>query len=214
MSELQRILAENFECYISKRYRDIHSKNALQLLKGGQLRKFSGSTQEEAMNRLISDTCYLNGLTDDDFSLVKGDIKGNGVTVSNPGGDVTVGVDWHLYIRGKLVLINECKSYLDAAFLARAHAYMSKIKSYKGNSEVKSMVTSLERAIDINTYNYYMYGDVIDRCYFFTAGTRTSFKPMYIKKYWKNLNMYTIANMIKFIDDTVKESLTLNASTK
>lgn len=207
MKELNRILAENFECFINKSYRGVHEQTLLGQLTGGQLRKFSGETQEEAMRRLIEDVCYFNGLKYGDFELVKGDIKNAGVVVTNPGGSVNIGVDWHLYIYNKLVLVNECKSYLDAAFLSRAYAYINMIKQHEGNEDVKSIVTALESAVDQNTLNFYMYNDVIDRCYFFTAGKRLSVKPLYLKENWRPLNTHTVISMVSFIDGVVKENI-------
>ncbi|MCK4454449.1 hypothetical protein KAU51_03905 [Candidatus Parcubacteria bacterium] len=205
--DIVKSLAKGFENHVNNMYKIMHERNSLRLMSGGKLRKFSGKIQEQAMLELITNTCLAGGLCYSEFAIEKGDAKHNGLLVSNSGGSIRVGVDWHLYIKGRLVLINECKSYLDTAFLSRAYSYMDKIKSVPGNENVKSIVTSMETAIDYKALAYYMYDSVIDRCYFFLSGSRQSVKPIYLIENWKPINRSVVEDMITFILGVIKENI-------
>lgn len=205
--DLITVLAGHFEDYINNAYEDVHDRTCVGKLPGGELRKFSGDVQENVMYNLIEEVCFANKLGSNDFIIKKGDLKGNGFIISNPGGTITVGVDWHLYVGDRLILVNECKSYLDAAFLSRAYSYIERIKNVSGNENVKSIITSMEKAVDSSSLGHYMHGSVIDDCYFFLPGTRQSGKPIYLKEYWRPMNKLIIESMIIFIDTVIKESI-------
>lgn len=212
-TEIIKSLTMGFEQHVNRMYKTMHDQNSLKLMPGGKLRKYSGAIQEQAMFELITNICLTSGLCYTEFTIEKGDTKHNGLLISNPAGSVNIGVDWHLYIKGELVLINECKSYLDTAFLSRAYSYMDKIKKIPGNENVKSVITSMEIAIDPKALAYYMYDSVVNRCYFFLSGTRTSEKPIYLVENWKPINKVVVEDMITYISNIVKENI-YNEETK
>lgn len=205
--EIIKSLIDGFENHVKLMYKTIHDQNSLKVLSGGKLRKSSCEIQEQAMLEVITNVCLTKGLCYNEFNIEKGDIKNNGLLISNSGGSIRVGVDWHLYIKGKLVLINECKSYLDAPFLSRAYSYMDKIKRVPGNENVKSMITSMEASLSNNALGYYTYDSVIDACYFFLPGLRMGEKPIYLIENWKPINRIVVEEMILFIAGIVEDNI-------
>lgn len=200
-------LADGFETHVKSMYKIVHDQNSSKLLTGGKLRKYSCDIQEQAMFELITNTCLATGLCYNEFDIKKGDTKSNGLLISNPGGSIMVGVDWHLYIRNRLVLINECKSYVDVPFLSRAYSYMDKIKKVSGNENVKSIVTAMEPALSHNALGFHMHDSVIDACYFFLSGSRMGNKPIYLVENWKPINKIIVEEMIVFIMTVIEDNI-------
>ena len=203
--EMYKLLSEHFECTINNMYKDVHTMTDNNLLSGGELRGHSCKIQEQTMHDLLYNICLINNIPTEKITIVKGDVKGNGLTISNEGGYVNIGVDWHVYLYGELVLVNECKSYLDAAFMSRAYTYIRSIKENTEYANVKSLITCMEKSLNCNTLGFYMHDDVIDHCSFLMPGTRRSTQPLYLREYWKSVNKEAVCNLITFIDTTIKE---------
>lgn len=202
-----KLLADKFENDIKSKYKLMHDKNLSGLPEGGKQRGSSCKIQEQVMFELITNICLAIGLYHNDFIIKKGDLKGNGFIISNPGGMIDVGVDWHLYIKDRLVLINECKSYLDTPFLSRAHSYIDRIKKVPGNEGVKAIITSMENSTKSEALGFFMYDSVIDGCYFFLFGSREAKKPIYLAENWKQINRVEIERMITFIITVIKDNI-------
>lgn len=145
--------------------------NYAKQLEAGQLRNFSGTIVEDMIeliwNRISS--LYPNIKA----KIIRGSLKPYHIEDSC-GNYIDESVDKHCYINDEMVLIIECKTYLDKCYMQRADSDFNLMKTY--NKTFDSIIISLENAIADNSYNFFMGRGNIDKVYYLASGKRNSKK--------------------------------------
>lgn len=106
-------------------------------------------------------------------------------------------VDIHIYKNNIFVAIIECKSYLDSCYYIRACDDFKLFRKF--GYDVKKYIFTLEDSIKEETkiFTDYETDNVCDDIFYMLDGKRTSNKPIYDKKYKKNINK---EKLIYFVD--------------
>ena len=97
-------------------------------------------------------------------------------------------VDRHLYAKGKLIAIVECKAYLDSCYYVRASSDFKRMKM--AHPSVKAFVFALENSISENAlvFTDADFDNSCDGIFYMCDGKRSSSKPIYKKEFAKPLN--------------------------
>ena len=97
-------------------------------------------------------------------------------------------VDRHLYVKGRLVAIVECKAYLDSCYYVRASSDFKRMKLL--HPSIKAFVLALENSIseDAVVFTDADYDNVCDGIFYMCDGKRSSSKPIYKKQFAKSLH--------------------------
>jgi len=113
-------------------------------------------------------------------------------------------VDLHIYLNNIFVAVIECKSYLDSCYYVRACDDFAIFKKFGYN--IKYIVFSLEDSLDKTTKNFtdFMHNNICDKVFYMLDGKRSSNKPIYNKKYKKEVNVEKIKKFIDFLFDLTK----------
>lgn len=85
-------------------------------------------------------------------------------------------VDWHVYRKDTLVLIIECKTYLDVCYLKRAIEDFETIRKVQRN--VPAVIFSGQNAVGQNAWDFYNDEYRFD-CFFINTEKRRSKNPVY-----------------------------------
>lgn len=153
----------------------------LETKEGGQIRASRG----ELVENMIDIVCKHLGI-----KSLKGSNDMKVITVTGRDGNVykqSHQVDRHLYYRGSLIAVVECKAYLDACYYVRACSDFKRMKKeYPG---IKAFIFSLENSISDNSLAFtdVDFDYVCDGIFFMCDGKRSSSKPIYMKKYYKSI---------------------------
>jgi len=137
---------ENFANVIYHYNKTISSLSQLREEKGqGAVRDAIGTLFHEIAVMIVK-------MVDDDLDCKKNDYM---VKYSSSGKYKisNLQVDVHVYKNGKLVLIVESKTYLDACYLKRAVEDFTQIRDVVGN--VPAVIWSGQNAVGKNTFGYY-----------------------------------------------------------
>ena len=188
-------ITESIADQIDRAYSEIHKVS--HSMEGGQLRAWSGTLVEDAVHRLIYKFCGQNFNHILPFNLLKGDR--DCTTATNAVGSIKLGLDRHLRIKNRLVLMAECKAYLDAAFLSRA-IHSSKLIKRDLNYDATAIIVALENTVSDNTLKFYLHEGGIDGVFFLMDGQRNSEKPIYYPEYKKLVNRNSMYELVKNID--------------
>jgi hypothetical protein len=86
-------------------------------------------------------------------------------------------VDWHVYKDNKLILIIECKTYLDVCYLKRAIDDFETIRKIKKN--VPAIVFAGQNAVGKNAWGFYKEEYDFESFFVNTTKNRNSSKPIY-----------------------------------
>jgi len=98
-------------------------------------------------------------------------------------------VDIHIYKDNDFIAVIECKAYLDSCYYIRACDDFKLFKKFGYN--VKKYIFTLEDSMKEETkiFTDYETDNVCDNIFYILDGKRTSTKPIYDKKYKKNINI-------------------------
>jgi len=177
------LLVEKIINKIESAYEDIHSD--YRKMSGGDQRSWSGNLVEDTVRELLSEFCSEYYFEIFPSQLIKG--ESDGLVLHNSGGFIKVKLDWHLYIKDRLALVIECKSYLDSSFLNRAVNSTSLIRRSVGYN-VPSIVVALEKALSDDALNFWLAEREVDDVFFLMDGARKSSEPIYKPEYRKDVN--------------------------
>jgi hypothetical protein len=104
-------------------------------------------------------------------------------------------LDRNLYKDNQLVAMVECKSYLDEGMLQRAISDSEELNEYN----VPKIVVALENSMKDETFCYWLSKNKLQNVFFLVDGKRSSSKPLYEKKYLKNLNKAEFIKMYNWM---------------
>lgn len=146
------------------------------LLKNTYDKKGQGAVRN-SVGKLYEDLCYhiLNKI-DPSLKIVKNDYltvysKSKKYKIKN------IQVDWHVYKDNELVLIIECKTYLDVCYLKRAIDDFETIRKVK--KDIPSIIFAGQNAVGKNAWGYYSEEYNFDTFFVNTTKKRNSKKPIY-----------------------------------
>ena len=108
-------------------------------------------------------------------------------------------VDRHIYLNGLLKLVIECKAYLDSCYYGRACQDFKRMRL--AHKDVKTAVLALENSIADDTFAFTNaeFDDVCDKVSYLCMGKRSSTKPMYEKRYRKDLQIEDVSDFVEFV---------------
>jgi len=97
-------------------------------------------------------------------------------------------VDIHIYKNDVFVAVIECKSYLDSCYYTRACNDFKLFEKF--GYDIKKYIFSLEDSIKEETKIFIDYetDNICNDIFYILDGKRSSTKPIYDKKYKKNIN--------------------------
>jgi hypothetical protein len=110
-------------------------------------------------------------------------------------------VDIHIYKNDVFIAVIECKAYLDSCYYTRACDDFRLFRKF--GYDIKKYIFTLEDSIKEETkfFTDYETDNVCDDIFCMLDGKRTSTKPIYDKKYKKQINE---AKLIYFIESLEK----------
>lgn len=179
-----------------------HYNNKMALLKGGKLRNTSKDLVEKLVYRALHQCAILAGLKKDEYSVVKGDGK-NGITLTNSGGSITTGLDWHLSIGDKLVLCVECKTYFDGTRMQLVDWLCGFLKE-RGTA---TMSVHMERAAADSTEGFFQARNKLDSSHYLMDGIRRSSKPIYMEEFRKDVLGDRMFTLVTQMYTTIKNNM-------
>ena len=118
-----------------------------------QYKKEGQGSVRGAVGRLYENLCY-NIIKEVDPSLTI--LKNDYLTLHSKSGQFKldkIQVDWHVYRGSELLLIVECKTYLDLCYLKRAIDDFETIRKIKGN--VPAIVFSGQDGVSDDAWGFY-----------------------------------------------------------
>jgi hypothetical protein len=110
-------------------------------------------------------------------------------------------VDIHIYKNDIFIAVIECKSYLDSCYYVRSCDDFKLFKKFGYN--IKNYIFSLENAIDEETKIFTDVNSdyICDDIFYMLDGKRISTKPIYDKKYKKNINKDKLKYFINILQN-------------
>ena len=112
-------------------------------------------------------------------------------------------VDRHIYHKGKLVAIVECKAYLDSCYYVRACSDFARMKM--AHPDIKCFLFALEDSIseESRVFTDAESNYVCDDIFFLCEGKRSSAKPIYKKEFAKPLLADRLKRFIQAMESLV-----------
>ena len=138
----------------------------------GAVRDLTGKLYENLCNKILKEI-------DPKLSIRKNDY----LTLPSKSGKYklnNIQVDWHVYKDDELILIIECKTYLDVCYLKRAIDDFETIRKIKRN--VPAVIFAGQNAIGKNAWGYYKEEYEFETFFISTTKKRSSKKPLYKTK--------------------------------
>lgn len=131
----------------------------------------------DAVGKLYENLCYkIVNEVDPSLKILKNDYlslysKSRKFKLDN------IQVDWHVYKDNKLVLIIECKTYLDVCYLKRAIDDFETIRKIK--PDVPAIIFAGQDAVGKDTWGYYREEYEFDTFFVNQSKKRSSSKPIF-----------------------------------
>lgn len=115
-------------------------------------------------------------------------------------------VDVHIYVNHQFVAVIECKAYLDSCYYVRACDDFKLFKKFEYH--VKHYIFTLENSLDEDTriFTDYVNDNICDKIFYILDGKRSSSKPIYDKKFQKNINPLHLNTFIDTIYELAESS--------
>jgi hypothetical protein len=164
---------------------------------GGQIRSKRGDMVEMIAEQAWNSICDM--LNVQHLVACKKGTK-DYLRIVSPNGFVKMHqTDRHHYFNDKIVLVTECKSYLDSCYYERACMDFKIFKQH--DEDIKCIILSLEESMNIDTQNFYndIFNNCVDRVFYLCKGKRSSSKPIYKKEFKKNLDNILVSNYVKHL---------------
>jgi hypothetical protein len=110
-------------------------------------------------------------------------------------------VDIHIYLDDRFVAVIECKAYLDSCYYTRACDDFNLFRKFNYNT--KNLIFAFEDSIDEDTKIFidFQNDNVCDEVFYILDGKRSSSKPVYDKKYKKEVNLNKLTKFIEYISN-------------
>jgi hypothetical protein len=165
--------------------------------KGGQMRCDRGEQIESYVKNIIR---KINEKSDLNIVALTGDKDKKELKI--PGTEIKKNhqVDIHIYKKDQFIAVIECKAYLDSCYYTRACDDFNLFKKFGFN--VKHYIFALENSIKEETklFTDYEKDNICDDVFYLLDGKRISSKPMYDRKYRKNINMNKLGYFINSLE--------------
>jgi hypothetical protein len=164
---------------------------------GGKMRGDRGDHIESFVKNVVN---MFNTVFGVNVSAIKGNDDKKELKI--PGTDIKKDhqVDIHIYKNDIFIAVIECKAYLDSCYYTRACDDFKLFRKFGYN--IKKYIFTLEDSIKEETkiFTDYETDNVCDDIFYMLDGKRTSTKPIYDKKYKKNINKRKLIYFIKTLE--------------
>jgi hypothetical protein len=178
---------------------DFYNKGVVLL--NEEYKKNGQGAVRDAVGKLYETLCY-NILQEIDPSLKV--LKNDYLTLYSKSGNNkldNIQVDWHVYKKDKLILIIECKTYLDVCYLKRAIDDFETIRKIKKN--VPAIVFAGQDAVGKDTWNYYNEEYEFETFFLNMTKKRSSSKPIF--KTCDPLDETEIKRFVKYVSKIISK---------